>query len=99
MTLRLISSSFAGTSRNEVAVGTERLASMLATMRAPTPRMGSPGGASSAAGAGADAGAGAVGAAGAGAGATAPLVGAAGGAGAGAGAGAAATGAGRPGGR
>ena len=43
MTLRLISRSLAGTSRNDVAVGTSRLASMLDTMRAPTPRMGSPG--------------------------------------------------------
>ena len=43
MTLRLTSSSFAGTSRKLVAVGTARLASMLATIAAPAPRIGSPG--------------------------------------------------------
>src|SRR5215203_1564863 len=42
MTLRLTSSSFAGTLRKLVAVGTPRLRSMLATMTAPTPRMGDP---------------------------------------------------------
>ena len=41
---RLTSRSLAGTSRNEVAVGTSRLASMLVTIRAPAPRMTSPGG-------------------------------------------------------
>ena len=40
MTLRLTSSSLAGTSRKLVAVGTARLASMLATMRAAAPRIG-----------------------------------------------------------
>src|SRR4051794_38744245 len=40
MTLRLTSSSLAGTSRKLVAVGTSRLASMLATMRAAAPRRG-----------------------------------------------------------
>ena len=40
MTRRLTSSSLAGTSRKLVAVGTPRLASMLATMRAAAPRMG-----------------------------------------------------------
>ena len=44
MTLRLTSSSLAGTSRNEVAVGTLSEASMLVTMRAPTPLIGSPAG-------------------------------------------------------
>ena len=39
-------------SRKLVAVGTARLASILATMRAPTPRMGSPTGVWSAAGSG-----------------------------------------------
>src|SRR5690606_30342455 len=43
MTRRLTSSSLAGTSRKLVAVGTPRLASMLATMRAAAPRSGSPG--------------------------------------------------------
>ncbi len=43
MTRRLTSRSLAGTSRNDVAVGTSRLASMLATIRAPTPRIASPG--------------------------------------------------------
>ncbi len=43
MIRRLISSSFAGTSRNEVAVGTARLASMLRTIAAPAPRRTSPG--------------------------------------------------------
>ena len=38
MTVRLTSSSLAGTSRKLVAVGTSRLASMLATMRAAAPR-------------------------------------------------------------
>ena len=42
MTRRLTSRSLAGTSRKLVAVGTSRLAAMLATMRAPAPRMGSP---------------------------------------------------------
>ncbi len=40
MTRRLTSRSLAGTSRKLVAVGTSRLASMLATMRAPAPRIG-----------------------------------------------------------
>jgi len=40
MMLRLTSSSFAGTVRTDVAVGTARLASMFSTMRAPTPRKG-----------------------------------------------------------
>src|SRR5215204_4837073 len=44
MTLRLTSRSLAGTFRKLVAVGTSRLASMLATMRAAAPRRGSPGG-------------------------------------------------------
>src|SRR5829696_3232836 len=43
MTRRLTSSSLAGTSRKLVAVGTPRLASMFATMRAAAPRRGSPG--------------------------------------------------------
>ena len=38
---RLTSSSFAGTVRTEVAVGTVRLASMFSAMRAATPRSGS----------------------------------------------------------
>src|SRR5262245_45640757 len=42
MTLRLTSSSFAGTLRNDVAVGTERLRSMFAAIAAPAPRIGSP---------------------------------------------------------
>ena len=42
MTRRLTSSSLAGTSRKLVAVGTPRLASMFSTMRAATPRSGSP---------------------------------------------------------
>src|SRR5690349_8668834 len=50
MTRRLTSSSLAGTLRNDVAVGTVRLRSMLATMAAPAPRIGSP----STAGAGVD---------------------------------------------
>ena len=37
---RLTSSSLAGTSRTEVAVGTPRLASMFSTMRAAAPRIG-----------------------------------------------------------
>ena len=41
MTLRLTSSSFAGTCRKLVAVGTSSDASMLATIRAPAPRIGS----------------------------------------------------------
>src|SRR3954447_5360956 len=40
MTRRLTSSSLAGTSRKLVAVGTSRLASMLATIRAAAPRSG-----------------------------------------------------------
>src|SRR4051794_29998700 len=40
MTRRLTSSSLAGTSRKLVAVGTSRLASMLATIRAAAPRRG-----------------------------------------------------------
>ena len=52
MIARLTSSSLAGTSRKLVAVGTSRLASMLATMRAPTPRMGASAGAAAAAGGG-----------------------------------------------
>ncbi len=43
--LRLTSSSFVGISRNEVAVGTSRLASMFDTMRAAAPRRGVPSGA------------------------------------------------------
>src|SRR3954451_10101309 len=42
MILRLTSRSLAGTSRNEVAVGTPRLASMLTTIRADAPRRGAP---------------------------------------------------------
>ena len=49
MMLRLTSSSFAGTTRKLVAVGTPRLASMFETITAPAPRIGSP--ASSGAGA------------------------------------------------
>ena len=49
MIRRLTSSSFAGTSRKLVAVGTERLDSMFVTMRAATPRRGSPGTSTSAA--------------------------------------------------
>ena len=75
---RLTSSSFAGTERTEVAVGTPRLASMFATMRAAAPRSGcgaSPSSTTGAAavgrlgalGAGAVGAAGGVGAAGAGA--------------------------------
>ncbi len=41
MTLRLTSKRRAGTLRKLVAVGTERLFSMLATIAAPTPRNGS----------------------------------------------------------
>ena len=41
--LRLASSSRAGTTRKLVAVGTSRLASMLATMRAAAPRKGTAG--------------------------------------------------------
>src|SRR5689334_15018181 len=37
---RLTSSSFAGTLRTDVAVGTPRLASMFSTMRAAAPRIG-----------------------------------------------------------
>ena len=40
--LRLTSSSFAGTTRKLVAVGTPRLASMFDTITAPAPRIGSP---------------------------------------------------------
>ncbi len=43
MTLRLTSSSLAGTLRKLVAVGTSRLASMLRTIAAPAPRIGLPG--------------------------------------------------------
>ena len=58
MTRRLTSSSLAGTSRKLVAVGTSRLASMLATMRAPAPadRARRPGSAAAAAAFGAAAG-------------------------------------------
>src|SRR5437763_15436205 len=66
MTLRLTSSSRAGTSRNEVAVGTSRLASMLVTIRAAAPRRGSTrsaGGSASASVVGRGAAAGAAGAA------------------------------------
>src|SRR6266508_4312580 len=42
MTCRSTSRSFAGTLRNVVAVGTDRLRSMLATMAAPTPLIGLP---------------------------------------------------------
>ena len=49
MTRRLTSRSLAGTWRKLVAVGTPRLASMLATIRAPAPRSGSPTGAAGAA--------------------------------------------------
>src|SRR5262245_41273763 len=71
MTLRLTSRSLAGMFRKLVAVGTARLRSMLATMSAPAPRIGSPTGPGSAAGAsGGDGAAGVVaGAAGGGAGA------------------------------
>jgi hypothetical protein len=75
MTLRLTSSSLAGMSRKLVAVGTRRLVSMFSTMRAATPRSGSPGcsafsvGAAGAWAAGAGAGVAGAGAAGAGAGA------------------------------
>ncbi len=65
MTRRLTSSSLAGTPRTLVAVGTSRLASMLATMRAAAPRRGTPSSSAVEAGfalAGAAAGAGAVGA-------------------------------------
>ena len=73
-TLRLTSSSRAGTARALVAVGTARLASMLATRRAAPPRRGRTSGRSTAwggglrrgrAGAGAGAGSGAAGGAGA----------------------------------
>ena len=50
MTERLTSSRRAGTSRKLVAVGTESDFSMFSTMRAPTPRIGSPGTAGGAAG-------------------------------------------------
>ena len=43
MTRRFTSNSLAGTSRNDVAVGTARLASMLVTIRAAAPLSGSPG--------------------------------------------------------
>src|SRR6056297_3720399 len=43
ITLRLTSSSLAGTLRKLVAVGTVRLRSMLAAIAAPTPRIGLPG--------------------------------------------------------
>src|SRR6187200_2377694 len=43
MTLRLTSSSLAGTLRKLVAVGTVRLRAMLAAIVAPTPRIGVPG--------------------------------------------------------
>ena len=73
ITLRLTSSSLAGTTRKLVAVGTPRLASMFDTITAPAPRIGSPTSpAAPAAGAGAAAGAAAAGSgvgAGAGAGA------------------------------
>src|SRR4051812_39981834 len=42
MTLRFTSSNLAGTLRNDVAVGTERLRSMLEAIAAPAPRIGSP---------------------------------------------------------
>src|SRR5688572_30264981 len=42
MTLRLTSSSFAGTLRKLVAVGTVRLRSMFAAIATPAPRIGSP---------------------------------------------------------
>src|SRR3954465_13532981 len=42
MTLRLTSSNFAGTFRNDVAVGTLRLRSMLDAIAAAAPRIGSP---------------------------------------------------------
>ena len=42
MMRRLTSSSLAGTSRNDVAVGTPRLRSMFSTILAATPRSGSP---------------------------------------------------------
>ena len=58
-TLRLTSSSLAGTLRKLVAVGTSRLAAMFFTMTAPTPLISSPGSsAGSSAGAAAAAGAG-----------------------------------------
>src|SRR5829696_4863488 len=43
MTLRLTSSSLAGTLRKLVAVGTVRLRAMLAAIAAPAPRIGVPG--------------------------------------------------------
>ncbi len=43
ITDRFTSSSFAGMLRKLVAVGTDRLRSMLAAMATPAPRMGSPG--------------------------------------------------------
>src|SRR3954468_14129159 len=56
MTLRLTSSSLAGTLRKLVAVGTSRLASMFLTITAPTPLINSPSwpGAGAGAAAGAD---------------------------------------------
>ena len=45
MTERFTSRSFAGTSRKLVAVGTSSDFSMFSTIRAPTPRIGSPSGA------------------------------------------------------
>src|SRR4051794_9462827 len=66
MTLRFTSSRRAGTLRKLVAVGTPRLRSMLATMAAPAPRIGSPASVTSTGAAAAGA---AVGVAGAGAGA------------------------------
>src|SRR4029077_20435728 len=60
---RLTSSSLAGTTRTEVAVGTPRLASMFSTVRAAAPRSGSGSSPSSTIGPGrADAGVGATGA-------------------------------------
>lgn len=44
MDFRLTSSNFVGISRNEVAVGTSRLASILETIRAAAPRSGVPSG-------------------------------------------------------
>ena len=51
MTERFTSSSFAGTSRKLVAVGTASERSMFSTMRAPTPRICVPGGSTAAPGA------------------------------------------------
>src|SRR5215207_9114131 len=100
ITIRLSNSSLTGTDRTLVAVGTARLASMLATVRAAAPRrmtlstspgpaLGAVGAGALAAGAGAAAGAGSAGAGGVSAGATGVAVSPGAGSGAGSGAGAA----------